>query len=53
MKSALGLSWQLTKDASLFGELRLIQDRFGLPGHVGADHDHGGGDLLYGFSLRF
>ena len=49
MKSALGLTWQLTKDASLFGEYRLIQDRFGLPAHGLADH----GDLFYGFSLRF
>ena len=53
MKSALGLTWQLTKDASLFGEYRLIQDRFGLPGRAGADRDHSSADLFYGFSLRF
>lgn len=51
MKSALGLTWQLTKDASLFGEYRLIQDRLGLPGH--GTSDRGGSDLFYGFSLRF
>src|SRR5205807_1212937 len=49
MKSALGLTWKLTKDASLFGEYRLIQDRFGLPAHGIADH--GSADLFYGFSL--
>jgi hypothetical protein len=51
MKSALGLTWQMSKDASLFGEYRVVQDRLGLPGRPAGDH--GGADLFYGFSLRF
>ena len=51
LKSALGLTWQLSKDASLFGEYRIIQDHFGLLGRSASDH--GGADLFYGFSLRF
>jgi hypothetical protein len=49
MRGALGLTWQVTRDAALFGEYRLIQDRsFGskAPGEIGID-------LFYGFSLRF
>ena len=52
MKSAVGIMWQLTRSASLFGEYRLIQDRFGLPAR-GSASDRGSADLFYGFSLKF
>lgn len=50
MQGALGLLWPLTKDASLFGEYRMIQDR-----SLGSRTTTGefGVDLSYGFSVRF
>jgi hypothetical protein len=49
MRGAVGLTWQLSTDASVFGEYRLTQDR---PlGTRGAGER--GLDLFYGFSLRF
>jgi hypothetical protein len=49
MHGALGLTWQVTPGASLFGEYRLSQDR-GLGARAGGDV---GVDLFYGFSLKF
>lgn len=49
MRGALGLMWQISRDASLYGEYRLSQDRpFGsrTAGELGVD-------LFYGFSIKF
>lgn len=49
VRGALGLTWHISRDASLYGEYRLSQDRpFGSrsAGDVGVD-------LFYGFSIRF
>ena len=51
MRGALGVMWRVTRDAELFGEYRLTQDR-GAAGSK-ASGDLGGADLFYGFSLRF
>lgn len=49
MRGAVGLTWQLAPDASLYGEYRLTQDRAFGRRHGG----EAGADLFYGFSLRF
>jgi hypothetical protein len=48
MRGALGLTWRVAPEASLFGEYRLIQDR---PGSRTSPDT--AVDLFYGFSLRF
>jgi hypothetical protein len=49
LRGALGLTWQLAPDASLFGEYRLSQDHpFGRRGI-----DDVGTDIFYGLSVRF
>ena len=49
MRGAVGLTWQLAPDASLYGEYRLTQDRPFAGRHGGET----GADLFYGFSVRF
>jgi hypothetical protein len=49
MHGALGLVWQVSRDASFFGEYRLTQDR-SLGNRPAADR---GVDLFYGFLLKF
>jgi hypothetical protein len=49
VRGAIGLTWQVAPDASLFGEYRLTQERpFGARGSGDL-----GVDLFYGFSLKF
>ncbi len=49
MRGALGLTWQVSKDAALFGEYRVTQDRAS-GRSAGSER---GIDMFYGFSLRF
>ena len=49
MRGALGVVWQVSRDASFVGEYRLIQGR-SLGNRSAGDR---GVDLLYGFSLKF
>jgi hypothetical protein len=46
LRSALGLSWQLSPGASLFGEYRIVQDR-------SSGRSAGETDLFYGLQLKF